>query len=238
MVKAYNENSKIPVEFAVEPLETEAQRIAYVPAIAPQAAARAHFRPQDRVRRRQHTEAAGVEASQPPPASATDASASGQQEQQSVTIVDVHEQRRQQREERRREYLLAERRKRDAQALERRSRPGPGTTGAALVAAAIADTAVGGSVRIIAADGTVFEVPREQACLSGTIKAMLTGRSGIEGAPPDEVRFAEVESTMMREVTRYMDYKARKMKKQECGTYTIEGALALQLFRVANYLDI
>ena len=238
LVKAYNENSKIPAEFAVEPLEAEAQRIAYVPVIAPQAAARAHFRPQDRVRRRQHTEAAGVEASQPPPASAADASASGQQEQQSVAIVDVHEQRRQQREERRREYLLAERRKRDAQALERRSRPGPGTTGAALVAAAIADAAVGGSVRIIAADGTVFEVPREQACLSGTIKAMLTGRSGIEGAPPDEVRFAEVESTMMREVTRYMDYKARKMKKQECGTYTIEGALALQLFRVANYLDI
>ena len=95
----------------------------------------------------------------------------------------------------------------------------------------------GGTVKLVASDGTAFEVTRAEAMLSGTIKAMLTGQCHVEGVPVDEIRFAEITADDLRETVRYMRFKNNK-KGGTTTAFQLEGAAALRIFRVAHYLDV
>ena len=67
---------------------------------------------------------------------------------------------------------------------------------------------------------------------------MLTGADAIEGATADEIALPELQLQLLAVAVRYMEFKLAKQEGGRRGPFGIEGHVAEDLFRVANYLDL
>ncbi|VVC32181.1 SKP1/BTB/POZ domain,SKP1 component, POZ domain,S-phase kinase-associated protein 1-like [Cinara cedri] len=101
-------------------------------------------------------------------------------------------------------------------------------------------------VKLISKDGHEFVVKRNQALMSGTIEAMLSGPGQFAENQTNEISFKEIPSLIMKKVCMYLIYKARyngtitnsdPQLNGEFAGFCIEPQLALELFLVAKFLD-
>ena len=118
-----------------------------------------------------------------------------------------------------------------------------------------------GLVKLISAEGHEFWVDRKCACISGTIKAMLSGTRGeggcvssclhTRGACPvrarapgqfvessGEIKFPDIHTAILEKVIQYFYYKVRYTNSNvRIPEFPIEPEIALELLMAANYLE-
>ena len=73
--------------------------------------------------------------------------------------------------------------------------------------------------------------------MSGTLKAMLTGVSKVEGADETLIGLPEIEEHHLARAVEYMQFKLAK-PGGATQLFAVDGEQAVALFRVANYLDL
>mmetsp|Transcript_1223 Transcript_1223/g.1572 ORF Transcript_1223/g.1572 Transcript_1223/m.1572 type:complete len:107 (-) Transcript_1223:64-384(-) len=90
-------------------------------------------------------------------------------------------------------------------------------------------------VKLVSAEGAEYWVHRKCANVSGTIKAMLSGRFAESKG---EITFAEIRSVILEKVIQYMYYKVRYTNsKTKIPEHDIPPELALEILMAANFLD-
>lgn len=93
-------------------------------------------------------------------------------------------------------------------------------------------------VKLISADGHEFVVKRDQALVSGTIKAMLSGPGQFAENETNEVNFREIPSHVLEKVCMYFAYKLiYTNSSMEVPEFPISPEIALELLMAANFLD-
>ncbi|NP_001155410.1 elongin C-like [Acyrthosiphon pisum] len=93
-------------------------------------------------------------------------------------------------------------------------------------------------IKLISSDGHEFVVKRENALMSGTIKAMLSGPGQFAENETNEIHFREIPSHVLHNVCMYFTYKARySNSSSEIPEFTIKPQIALELLMAANFLD-
>ncbi|VVC26672.1 SKP1/BTB/POZ domain,SKP1 component, POZ domain,S-phase kinase-associated protein 1-like [Cinara cedri] len=93
-------------------------------------------------------------------------------------------------------------------------------------------------IKLISSDGHEFIVKREQAIMSGTIKAMLSGPGQFAENETNEINFREIPSHVLQKVCLYFTYKARYTNSPtEIPEFPIQPQIALELLMAANFLD-
>ena len=94
-----------------------------------------------------------------------------------------------------------------------------------------------GDVQLQAATGSPITISKKAACMAGTLRAMLTGVSKVEGDDETSIRLPEIEEQHLARAVEYMQFK---LAKQGGATplFAVDGEQAVALFRVANYLDL
>ena len=97
--------------------------------------------------------------------------------------------------------------------------------------------AMEGDVQLQAATGAPVTISKRAACMSGTLKAMLTGVSKVEGADETLIELPEIEEHHLARAVEYMQFKLAK-PGGATQLFAVDGEQAVALFRVANYLDL
>ncbi|CAJ0565440.1 unnamed protein product, partial [Mesorhabditis spiculigera] len=93
-------------------------------------------------------------------------------------------------------------------------------------------------VKLVSSDGHEFFVKRDNALISGTIKAMLSGPGTFTENEANEVIFREIPSHVLVKVCNYFAYKTRYTNSAaEIPEFSIEPDVALELLMAANFLD-
>ena len=88
------------------------------------------------------------------------------------------------------------------------------------------------------AAGGDITTSKKAACMSGTLRDMLTGGDAVEGSSADEIQLPELQLKLLAIAVRYMEFKLSRREGGKRVPFTIEGHMAEGLFRVANYLDL
>ena len=160
------------------------------------------------------------------------AAAAGERER-SATREEKAQQRIERREEARRAQLEAAQKRREEQTAKRRAMQAAGEA----EPLALLGEAGEGDVHLHAATGMPISISKKAACMSGTLRAMLTGVSKIEGDDETSIRLPEIEEQHLARAVEYMQFK---LAKQGGATplFAVDGEQAVALFRVANYLDL
>mmetsp|Transcript_26462 Transcript_26462/g.86783 ORF Transcript_26462/g.86783 Transcript_26462/m.86783 type:complete len:101 (-) Transcript_26462:622-924(-) len=97
----------------------------------------------------------------------------------------------------------------------------------------------GETVKLISAEGFEFIVDREAACVSKTIKNMLSSQGSFTETELGEIKFPEITTEILEKVCQYMYFKLRYNGSQvipEFKQVTPEHALPLLL--ASNFLDL
>merc|ERR1712080_330583 len=93
-------------------------------------------------------------------------------------------------------------------------------------------------VKLVSSDDFEFIVKREDALLSGTIKAMLSGPGQFTENETNEIQFREIPSHVLQKVCMYFTYKVRYTNSStEIPEFPIPPEIALELLMAANFLD-
>ena len=67
-----------------------------------------------------------------------------------------------------------------------------------------------GDVQLRAATGPPISISKKAACMSGTLRAMLTGVSKVEGDDETSIRLTEIEEQHLARAVEYMQFKLAK----------------------------
>merc|ERR1712141_72105 len=93
-------------------------------------------------------------------------------------------------------------------------------------------------VKLVSSDDYEFIVKREDALVSGTIKAMLSGPGQFKENETNEIQFKEIPSHVLHKVAMYLAYKRRYTDSStEIPEFPVEPEMALELLMAANFLD-
>ncbi|KAI5290899.1 hypothetical protein KEM54_000076 [Ascosphaera aggregata] len=116
------------------------------------------------------------------------------------------------------------------------------TGGPALGTSASAATATGTAspseyVTLCSRDGFEFILPREMACISGTISRMLESGSHFSEAVTGRIHFQEIDGIVLEKVCEYFLYNDRNKGQMNVPDMDIPPELCLELLMAADYLD-
>lgn len=88
---------------------------------------------------------------------------------------------------------------------------------------------------LISSDGFSFTITRDAACVSGTLKGMLT--SGFSESTSGLVRLESIEGVLLEKVCEYLYYHLKYKDEKDVPRFKIEPELALNLLVAADFLD-
>ncbi|KAK9813766.1 hypothetical protein WJX73_008097 [Symbiochloris irregularis] len=94
-------------------------------------------------------------------------------------------------------------------------------------------------VKLISSDGFEFTVDRKAACVSNTIKQMLSADGNFMENTSGEVRFPEIPAVILERVCQYFYYKLQYQNTpaKAIPAFALPPEQALELLKAANYLD-
>lgn len=97
---------------------------------------------------------------------------------------------------------------------------------------------MGSSVKLISSDHFEFVVDRKAACVSNTIKQMLSTDGFLENTS-GEVTFPEIPAVILERVCQYFYYKLQYQNTpaKSIPAFPLPPEQALELLKAANYLD-
>lgn len=94
------------------------------------------------------------------------------------------------------------------------------------------------TVRLISAEGFEFIIDYEAACVSNTIKNMLSSKGTFTETELGEIRFPEITAPILEKVCQYFYYKLRYTNStHDIPPFDIAPEFALELLMASNYLD-
>ena len=94
------------------------------------------------------------------------------------------------------------------------------------------------TVRLISAEGFEFVIDYEAACVSNTIKNMLSSQGSFTESELGEIRFPEISTPILEKVCQYFYYKLRYTNStHDIPPFDIASEYALELLMASNYLD-
>jgi len=95
------------------------------------------------------------------------------------------------------------------------------------------------TVKLISAEGFEFIVDYEAACVSNTIKNMLSSQGSFTETELGEVRFPEITAPILEKVCQYFYYKLQFQNSTSASIpeFKVAPEVALQLLMASNFLD-
>ncbi|KAK9831334.1 hypothetical protein WJX81_003366 [Elliptochloris bilobata] len=95
------------------------------------------------------------------------------------------------------------------------------------------------SVKLVSAEGFEFYVDYRAACVSNTIKQMLSSTGNFTETELGEVKFPEIPAPILEKVCQYFYYKLRYQNESSKAIpeFPMPPEIALELLKAANYLD-
>lgn len=95
------------------------------------------------------------------------------------------------------------------------------------------------SVKLISAEGFEYVVDYDAACVSNTIKNMLSSQGNFIENEHGEIRFPEITTPVLEVVCKYFHYKLRyaNTASKNIPEFKVAPEMALELLMAANYLD-
>mmetsp|Transcript_9862 Transcript_9862/g.29672 ORF Transcript_9862/g.29672 Transcript_9862/m.29672 type:complete len:110 (+) Transcript_9862:230-559(+) len=96
------------------------------------------------------------------------------------------------------------------------------------------------TVKLISAEGFEFLVDYKAACVSATVKNMLTSQGAFAEKELGEIRFPEISTPTLEKVCQYFYYKLRwaNAPSKDIPEFKVAPEMALELLMAANYLDM
>lgn len=88
---------------------------------------------------------------------------------------------------------------------------------------------------LISSDNFTFTITRAAACVSGTLKSLLS--SNFSESATGVVRLESIEGVLLEKVCEYLYYHLRWKDEKEVPEFVIEPELALNLLVAADFLD-
>lgn len=94
-------------------------------------------------------------------------------------------------------------------------------------------------VKLISSEGFEFVVDHDAACVSNTIKNMLSSQGTFIETEQGEIRFPEISTPVLEVVCKYFYYKLRyaNTASKNIPEFKVAPEMALELLMAANYLD-
>ena len=93
-------------------------------------------------------------------------------------------------------------------------------------------------IQLVAGNGQTFEITRDAAACSGTLQAILQGDCALEGGEEGVIPLPEIQAPLLAEAVRYMRWREQGGLAGAQGTFKFDSDIAIELFRVAYYLDL
>ncbi|CAK0784507.1 hypothetical protein CVIRNUC_007711 [Coccomyxa viridis] len=95
------------------------------------------------------------------------------------------------------------------------------------------------SVKLVSAEGFEFTVDYKAACVSNTIKQMLSSEGNFTETELGEINFPEISAPILEKICEYFYYKLRYMNESSktIPEFQIPPEMALELLKASNYLD-
>eukprot|EP00891_Asterochloris_glomerata_P008133 jgi/Astpho2/8133/Aster-03069 len=95
------------------------------------------------------------------------------------------------------------------------------------------------TVKLISAEGYEFIVEYKAACVSTTIKNMLSSSGSFTETELGEVKFPDISTPVLEKVCQYFHYKLQYQNAvtKSIPEFKFPPEMALELLRAANYLD-
>ncbi|CCG81589.1 putative Transcriptional elongation regulator [Taphrina deformans PYCC 5710] len=88
---------------------------------------------------------------------------------------------------------------------------------------------------LISSDNFTFTILRSAACVSGTLKSLLS--SNFSESATGVVRLESIEGVLLEKVCEYLYYYLRYRDEKDVPDFYIEPELALNLLVAADFLD-
>eukprot|EP00033_Pygsuia_biforma_P001100 GCRY01001252.1.p1 GENE.GCRY01001252.1~~GCRY01001252.1.p1 ORF type:complete len:146 (-),score=22.45 GCRY01001252.1:58-495(-) len=92
-------------------------------------------------------------------------------------------------------------------------------------------------VVLISADGDSFEITMEEACVSKTIKNMLTAPGHYAETETREITLKEISSPVMKKVIEYFRFRLKYANAPELPEFEIDPDIVLEVLMAANFLE-
>ncbi|EIE21569.1 POZ domain-containing protein [Coccomyxa subellipsoidea C-169] len=95
------------------------------------------------------------------------------------------------------------------------------------------------SVKLVSAEGFEFIIDHKAACVSNTIKQMLSSEGNFTETELGEISFPEISSPILEKICEYFYYKLRYQNESSNSIpeFQLPPEIALELLKAANYLD-
>ncbi|CAL5229677.1 g13045 [Coccomyxa viridis] len=95
------------------------------------------------------------------------------------------------------------------------------------------------SVKLVSAEGFEFTVDYRAACVSNTIKQMLSSEGNFTETELGEINFPEISAPILEKICEYFYYRLRHMNESSktIPEFCIPPEMALELLKASNYLD-
>lgn len=95
------------------------------------------------------------------------------------------------------------------------------------------------TVKLISAEGFEYIVAYEAACVSNTIKNMLSSQGSFTETELGEVKFPEITAPILEKVCQYFYYKLQYQNSTSASIpeFKVAPEIALQLLMASNFLD-
>lgn len=95
------------------------------------------------------------------------------------------------------------------------------------------------TVKLISAEGFEFLIDYRAACVSATIKNMLSSQGKFTETELGEIRFPQISTAVLEKACQYFYYKLRwaNAPSKDIPLFKVEPEMALELLMASNYLD-
>eukprot|EP00887_Chlorella_sp_A99_P006700 scaffold3.g6700.t1 len=95
------------------------------------------------------------------------------------------------------------------------------------------------AVKLVSREGFEFLVDFDAACVSNTIKNMLSSAGNFMETEQGEIKFPEIGTTTLEHVIKYFYYKLKyaNTPSKNIPEFKVNPEMALELLMAANFLD-
>ncbi len=91
-------------------------------------------------------------------------------------------------------------------------------------------------VTLISSDGYTFQITREAAMVSGTLKGMLN--TSFQESSTSTIKLHELDSQLLEKVVEYLYYNLKYKDNVNIPEFDIPTEMALELLVAADFLDV
>mmetsp|Transcript_3064 Transcript_3064/g.7686 ORF Transcript_3064/g.7686 Transcript_3064/m.7686 type:complete len:101 (-) Transcript_3064:445-747(-) len=95
------------------------------------------------------------------------------------------------------------------------------------------------TVKLVSAEGFEFIIDYKAACVSNTIRNMLSSQGSFTETELGEVKFPEISTPILEKTIQYFYYKLRYQNSttKNIPEFKVAPEIALELLMAANFLD-